>query len=45
MEVGHFQMRKPLNKVRMRNLLKMRGPLEVYNERTCKLNVYEMVSQ
>jgi hypothetical protein len=45
MEPGHFRVRKPLNNVWMRNLLKMRRPLEVYNERTCKLNVYEMVSQ
>ena len=38
MEAGHFRIRKPLNIVCIRNLNKIMGTREGYNERTCKLN-------
>ena len=38
-------MRKPLNEVWMRDLSKLKGPLEGYIESTWKMNDFELVSQ
>jgi hypothetical protein len=45
MEAGHFQVRKQLNEVAMRELRQLSDSREGYNERTYKLNDFEMVSQ
>jgi hypothetical protein len=45
MEPGHSRVLNLLNEVAMRELRQLSGSREGYNERTYKLNAFEMVSQ